>query len=143
MLRGKGSFSEMWAGVIKALGTLVEVAATLKVTGTSFIVGDNKLTVAADTGNTACGTLTAAGLITAAEGVTVAATAASGVTVLIKDGAGKALLATGLTVPADAGTIYAKGCLFIDTDVASGTGGLYCNKGTAASCIFTLVTQAA
>lgn len=70
-------------------------------------------------------------------------TAASGVTALLYDGAGKVLLATGATVPTDAGTIYAKGCLFIDTDVATGTGGLYCNKGTSASCVFTLITQAA
>lgn len=83
------------------------------------------------------------GLLTTKQGVQLEATAVSGVTVLLKDAAGKALLATGTTVPADAGTIYAKGCLFIDTDVATGTGGLYCNQGTAASCVFTLVTQAA
>ena len=67
---------------------------------------------------------------------------ATGVTCLIKDGSGKALLATGTTVPADNGTLYAKGCLFIDTDVAAGTTGLYCNKGTVAACAFTAVTQA-
>lgn len=67
---------------------------------------------------------------------------AAGVTCLIADAAGKALLATGTTVPADGGAVYAKGCLFIDTNVATGTGGLYCNKGTAAACAFTLVTQA-
>lgn len=66
---------------------------------------------------------------------------ATGVTALIVDGDGLALLATGTTVPADAGALYAKGCLFIDTDVATGTTGLYCNKGTAASCVFTAVTQ--
>ena len=64
------------------------------------------------------------------------------VTVLLKDAAGKALLATGTTVPADTGTIYAKGCLFIDTDVATGTSGLYVNVGTSASCVFKLVTNA-
>ena len=67
---------------------------------------------------------------------------AAGVTCLIADSSGLALLATGTTVPADAGALYAKGCLFIDTNVATGTGGLYCNKGTAASCAFTLITQA-
>ena len=67
---------------------------------------------------------------------------ATGVTALLKDGDGKVLLATGTTVPSDGGTKYAKGCLFIDTDVATGTTGLYCNKGTAASCAFTAVTQA-
>ena len=67
---------------------------------------------------------------------------AAGVTCLIADADGKAVLATGITVPADGGAVYAKGCLFIDTNVATGTGGLYCNKGTAAACAFTLITQA-
>jgi len=61
--------------------------------------------------------------------------------VLIRDIAGNALFATGTTVPTDTTKGYAKGCLFIDTDVASGTTGLYCNKGTKASCIFTAITQ--
>ena len=69
-------------------------------------------------------------------------TVATGVTALLKDGNGKVLLATGTSVPADNGTKYAKGCLFIDTDVATGTTGLYCNKGTSASAAFTAVTQA-
>ena len=69
-------------------------------------------------------------------------TIATGVIALVKDASGKALLATGTTKPADAGALYAKGCLFIDTDVATGTSGLYCNKGTAAACVFTVVTQA-
>ena len=68
-------------------------------------------------------------------------TVASGVTALLKDGQGKVLLATGATVPANGGSKYAKGCLFIDTDVATGTTGLYCNKGTSASAAFTAVTQ--
>ena len=63
--------------------------------------------------------------------------------IYLKDNNGKALLVTGTTVPADAWTVYAKGCMFIDTDVASGTGSMYLNKWTSASCIFTLVTQAA
>ena len=67
---------------------------------------------------------------------------ASGVTALLKDRQGKVLLATGTTVPADGGSRYAKGCLFIDTDVATGTTGLYCNKGTSSACQFTAVTQA-
>lgn len=66
---------------------------------------------------------------------------ATGVTALLKDGNGKVLLATGATVPTNGGSKYAKGCLFIDTDVATGTTGLYCNKGTASSCQFTAVTQ--
>lgn len=67
----------------------------------------------------------------------------AGVTVLLKDSLGKALLATGATLPADTGAIYAKSCLFIDTDVATGTSGLYVNVGTSASCVFKLVTNAA
>jgi len=63
--------------------------------------------------------------------------------VILKDHLGKYLLATGTTVPANAGTVYAKGCLFIDTDVASGTSGLYVNVGTNKSCVFKLVTNAA
>lgn len=55
----------------------------------------------------------------------------------------KILLASGTTVPADTGTEYAKGCLFIDTDVASWTSGLYVNVGTDSSCVFKLVTNAA
>jgi len=68
---------------------------------------------------------------------------ASDEVVLLEDPLGDILLATGTTVPTDTADGYAKGCLFIDTDVATGTGGLYCNKGTKDSCVFTLVTQAA
>lgn len=64
------------------------------------------------------------------------------VTPILADSNGDILLATGLTVPTDASTGYAKGCLFVDTDVASGTTGLNCNKGTNTSCQFTAVTQA-
>ena len=72
----------------------------------------------------------------------VGTTIATGVTALLKDADGNALLATGTTVPSDGGAVYAKGCLFIDTDVATGTSGLYVNEGTAASCSFKLVTNA-
>ena len=61
--------------------------------------------------------------------------------VLLEDGLGHALLATGTTVPTNDTAGYAKGCLFVDTNVAKGTGGLYCNKGTSTECTFTLVTQ--
>jgi len=64
------------------------------------------------------------------------------ITVLLRDPNGDILWATGLTVPTDATTGYAKGALFIDTDVATGTTGLNCNKGTRTSCAFTAVTQA-
>lgn len=73
----------------------------------------------------------------------LAATAVNAVAHLIKDALGKTVLATGTTLPSDAETIYAKGCLFIDTDVATGTSGLYVNVGTNASCVFKLVTNAA
>ena len=61
---------------------------------------------------------------------------------VLSDGNGNLLIAYGTTVPTDATSGYAKGCLFIDTDVATGTTGLYCNKGTSTSCQFTAVTQA-
>ena len=67
---------------------------------------------------------------------------ATGVVGILLDENGKALLATGTTVPTNGSNGYAKGCLFIDTDVATGTTGLYCNKGTSTSCTFTAVTQA-
>lgn len=66
----------------------------------------------------------------------------SGVTVMMKGADGYILLASGTTVPSNNTAGFAKGCLFIDTDVAKGTTGLYCNKGTTAECTFTAVTQA-
>lgn len=116
---------------VNLLVDVLEVITSLTLRGTLAVTG--ALTAVA---------ATFSGLVTANQGVKLSATAASGVTVLLMDSAGKALLATGTTVPSDAGTIYAKGCLFIDTDVGTGTTGLYCNKGTAASCVFTAVTQA-
>lgn len=64
------------------------------------------------------------------------------VTVYTADKDGNILLATGTTVPTNGSSGYAKGCLFIDTDVATGTTGLNCNKGTTTSSQFTAVTQA-
>jgi hypothetical protein len=64
------------------------------------------------------------------------------ITTLLTDGSGDILLATGTTVPTNSSTGFAKGCLFIDTDVGTGTTGLYCNKGTNTACAFTAVTQA-
>ena len=61
---------------------------------------------------------------------------------LLADGTGDILFATGVTVPTNASTGFAKSCLFIDTDVAAMTGSLYLNKGTNTSCQFSLVTQA-
>lgn len=46
------------------------------------------------------------------------------------------LKATGLTKPTTGTSGYAKGCTFIDTDVATGTTGVYTNDGTTAACVF-------
>lgn len=64
------------------------------------------------------------------------------ISALLTDASGNILWATGTTVPTDGSSGYAKGCLFIDTDVATGTTGLNCNKGTNTSSQFTAVTQA-
>jgi len=58
------------------------------------------------------------------------------ITVYIRDKSDNILLATGLDVPVDTSSGYAKGCRFIDTNVAAGTGGVYENVGTATSCNF-------
>ena len=65
------------------------------------------------------------------------------ITVYIRDKSSNIFWATGTDVPADASTGYASGCLFVDTDIAAGTGSLYINKGTPATAEFSLVTQAA
>lgn len=64
------------------------------------------------------------------------------ITVLMADPSGDILFAIGTTVPTDTSSGYAKGCIFIDTNVAGGTGAFYLNKGTTTSSQFTLVTQA-
>ncbi|SRR5712691_2771662 len=64
------------------------------------------------------------------------------VLVLLKDNAGKVLWATGTTVPTDGEAGYSKGGLFVDTDVAAGTTGLYVNVGTTAACNFDAVVDA-
>ena len=60
---------------------------------------------------------------------------------LIANSNGDLLLCSGTVTITDTSTGYAKGCLYIKTDVATGTTGLYCNKGTNTSCQFTAVTQ--
>lgn len=75
------------------------------------------------------------------QGVRHGTTFASDEIVLLEDRLGDILWATGTTVPTNGTTGYAKGCFFIDTDVVTGTTGLYCNKGTRTSCAFTAVTQ--
>jgi len=51
------------------------------------------------------------------------------------------MLCYGITVPSDAATGYAPGCIFIDVDGTT-TSKLYCNIGTKASANFNLVTVA-
>lgn len=63
-------------------------------------------------------------------------------TVLLQDLNNDKVIVQGTTKPADTTTWYAKWCIFIDTDVASGTGWVYFNKWTNTSCVFSLVTQA-
>jgi hypothetical protein len=64
------------------------------------------------------------------------------VTILAKDGSGKILLATGTTVPSAGTGIYAKGAIFIDTNVADGSSALYENTGTVLSYAFTALPAA-
>jgi hypothetical protein len=60
---------------------------------------------------------------------------------LICDNNGDVLICNGLTLPSNGQAGFSKGGIFIDTDVASGTGSTYLNKGTNLACIFSLVTQ--
>ena len=62
--------------------------------------------------------------------------------VLIYDGDNNILLATGTDVPADSSSGYAKGCLYIDTNVAAATTGLYVNVGTTTAANFDAVSDA-
>ncbi len=59
--------------------------------------------------------------------------------VLQYDGDSKILLCTGTTVPTADSAGFAKGCLFIKTDAADGTKGLYENQGTTSESDFNLV----
>lgn len=56
--------------------------------------------------------------------------------VLMKDDDDMILFATGLVVPTDAGAGFAKGCIFIDTNLGAGSQGVYINVGTITSCNF-------
>ena len=73
---------------------------------------------------------------------TTAGTTTNPILVTFRDRAGDIIHATGLEVPTDATAGYAKGCLYIDRNVAAGTTGLYVNVGTAASCNFDAVQDA-
>lgn len=87
------------------------------------------------TGDVAATSVTSTGTVT---GTTLVASTA----VVLKDAAGDTLIASGTTVPGDVAG-YAKGCLFIDTDVGDGTSGLYVNVGIPSSADFKLITNAA
>lgn len=63
------------------------------------------------------------------------------VTVYLKNALGHVMQCEGTTVPVDGQAGYAKGCLFVDTDVAAGTTGLYVNVGTTALCNFDAVSD--
>lgn len=64
------------------------------------------------------------------------------VSVNLRDASGNVLHCSGTVTVTDGGAGYAKGCLYIKTDVAAGTSGLYVNVGTTAACDFDLVTDA-
>ena len=68
----------------------------------------------------------------------------AGVNIALRDGNGLALLCYGTVATSvlDEANAYQKGCLYFDTDVATGTGGVYANKGTSAAPVWSLVTQA-
>ena len=62
--------------------------------------------------------------------------AANFIRVYLRDEGDDILMAAGISVPTDDTAGYAKGCLFIDTNVAKGSQGLYVNIGTDAECTF-------
>lgn len=64
------------------------------------------------------------------------------VTVYLADKNGDILLCTGTVTITDGSTGYAKGGIYLKTDVSTGTGGTYLNKGTNTASAFTLATQA-
>ena len=68
----------------------------------------------------------------------------TGVTVYLKDVDGLALLCAGTVADTtlDTTLTYAKNCLYIKTDVATGTSGLYSNKGDSTTPVWSLITQA-
>ena len=63
----------------------------------------------------------------------------SGVKRLQMDSSNKVLLASGTTVPTNGTAGYAKGCVFIQTDTATGLCARYENIGTTASCQFRVI----
>ena len=86
------------------------------------------------------GKLTKAGINPWGDPVSATLAGTSGqILVIMRDKNRDILQATGTDVPANATSGYAKGCLFIDRDVATGTTGLYENIGTNTSCNFNAI----
>ena len=52
------------------------------------------------------------------------------------DGSGKIAMCSGLTVPTDGSSGYAKGCIFLKTNAGAGSVGVYYNDGTTTSSDF-------
>lgn len=66
-------------------------------------------------------------------------TATAGEYILLRDSSDKILIMQGTTVPTDWTTWYAKGCIFIDTDVATWLDWTYKNVWTSTSCLFVAI----
>ena len=62
--------------------------------------------------------------------------------IYLRDESDNILWASGLDVPSDTTSGYAKGAFFIDRNVATGTTGLYVNEGTKTSSSFKAITNA-
>ena len=73
--------------------------------------------------------------------VAVVAGTSANILVLERDKDGKVRRAEGTDVPTDDTAGYSKGCIFIDTNVAAGTTGLYENVGTTALCNFDVINS--
>lgn len=61
------------------------------------------------------------------------------VVVYQRDDAGNVLFAVGIATISDGAAGYAKGCLYVDTDIGAGSSGVYENVGTVAACNFDLI----
>lgn len=62
------------------------------------------------------------------------------ITVQEKNASGHVTRCYGTVLITNGGAGYAKGCLYVKTDVAAGTSGLYKNIGSTAACEFTVIT---
>jgi FAD/FMN-containing dehydrogenase len=69
--------------------------------------------------------------------IKLSGTVKNGLRVLARDFEGKVLICSGTVVPTGAG--YAKGALFMKTDVVTGSKGLYENQGTTAAASFNVI----